>query len=96
MEPQSIIRSLIILSFLVNKKIQKQRQQRDLVLGSAMNTKVPGGVVHQGKINHSSHPHQGEKVWEQLGQCLHLGALESEDLHFPSSAYNPRHQRQSI
>ena len=68
---------------MLTKKFKKQRQQRDLALGSAMNTKVPGGVAHQGKINHSSHPHQGESLGTTR-PVFAFEALESGDLHFPS------------
>lgn len=72
---------------MLTKKCKKQRQQRDLVWGSAMNTKVPGGVAHQVKINHSSHPHQGESLGTTR-PVFAFGALESGELHFPSLCLN--------
>lgn len=52
-----------------------------------MNTKVPGGVAHQVKINHSSHPHQGESLGTTR-PVFAFGALESGELHFPSLCLN--------
>ena len=49
MELQSTIRSPIILSFLVNKKYKKQRQQRDLVLGLPWILKWGGGSSRKNK-----------------------------------------------
>lgn len=70
---------------MLTKKCKKQRQQRELVLGSAMNTKVAGeggSTTHQGKINHSSHPLQGESLGTTR-PVFAFGALESGELHFP-------------
>lgn len=51
-----------------------------------MNTEVGGGA-HQGKTNHSSHPHQGESLGTTR-PVFAVGALESEELHFPSLYLN--------
>lgn len=71
---------------MLTKTCKKQRQQRDLVLGSAMNTQVGWGCGSSSE----NKPFKSSTSRRKFGNnytSVCTGALESGELHFPSLCF---------